>query len=125
MRVPISQTLQSETVKCQGMNYAEIINKLQDSIFSVQKALEELRCLDSTMADDIYITRQEAADLMGKSMRQMDRDCKRYGIRRKPFNNGIRISKRDVLCHIGVLQDNESIRKKMSEFERICNGISR
>lgn len=107
------------------MNYAEIINKLQDSIFSVQRVLDELRCLDSTMADDIYITRQEAADLMGKSMRQMDRDCKRYGIRRRPFNNGIRISKRDVLCHIGVLQDDGSIRSKMSDFERICNGISR
>lgn len=107
------------------MNYAEIINKLQDSIFSVQRVLEELRCLDSTMADDIYITRQEAADLMGKSMRQMDRDCKRYGIRRKPFNNGIRISKHDVLCHIGVLQDDGSIRTKMSDFERICNGMNR
>lgn len=125
LRKPISQTLQSETVKIANMNYAEIISKLQDSIFSAQRVLEELRCLDSASADDIYITRQEAADLMGKSMRQMDRDCKRYGIRRKPFNNGIRISKRDVLCHIGVIQDSDSRLDKLSDFERIYNGISR
>ena len=68
LRRPISQTLQSETVKIANMNYAEIISKLQDSIFSAQRVLEEIRCLECAFAEYSYTTCQEAADLMGKSM---------------------------------------------------------
>ncbi len=107
------------------MNYAKIIEQLQQSIFSAQRVLKELQCIDDMSSTDIYITRQEAADLLGKGLRQMDRDCKRYGIRRKSCNNGIRISKRDILIHLGVISGTLEIDSK-NEFEQILSrGVSR
>ncbi len=106
------------------MNYATIIKQLQDSILSAQQALEELQCLDEQSSADIFITRQEAADLLCKGLRQMDRDCKRYGIRRKRCNNGVRISKRDILIHLGIIAGSLDY-DDFNEFEQIfARGIS-
>ena len=102
------------------MNFAEIINDIQDCIFSLQSRLDELKCTQEIYQRDIYITRQEAADLLGKGLRQTDRDCVRYGIKRKQCNNGIRISKRDILCHLGLLEKTAE-EKNINDFDRIMN----
>ena len=85
---------------------------------------------------DVYITRQEAADMLGKGLRQLDRDCKKYNIRRKKCNNGIRISKYDIMKHLGMIEDDQPessstvdlsaavpkskvVEQELTEFERI------
>lgn len=92
---------------------------MQESILTAQRVLAELQCMSEISQTDIYITRQEAADLMGKSLRQMDRDCKTHNIRRRTYNNGIRVSKRDVLIHIGALTENGVATEKLSDLEKL------
>lgn len=115
-------------------------SKVQDSrIFlylflgglSLQSSLNELRCLDGSSTCDVYITRQEAADMLGKGLRQLDRDCIKYNIERKRCNNGIRISKRDIMRHMGyALGPGESSVESVTgdnatEFDRILRQYNR
>ena len=106
------------------MNYIDILNKIQTDLLAIQSSLNELRCIDDTSIADIFITRQEAADMLGKGLRQLDRDCIRYNIRRQKCNNGVRISKRDIMRHLGyVAPEPEDLEppgeEQMSEFDRI------
>lgn len=106
------------------MNYIDILNKIQTDLLAIQSSINELRCIDDTSIADVYITRQEAADMLGKGLRQLDRDCIRYNIRRQKCNNGVRISKRDIMRHLGYFapepEDLEPPEEeKMTEFDRI------
>ena len=106
------------------MNYIDILNKIQTDLLAIQSSLNELRCIDDTSTADIFITRQEAADMLGKGLRQLDRDCIRYNIRRQKCNNGVRISKRDIMRHLGYFApEPEDLEppgeEQMSEFDRI------
>ena len=106
------------------MNYIDILNKIQTDLLAKQSSLNELRCIDDTSIADIFITRQEAADMLGKGLRQLDRDCIRYNIRRQKCNNGVRISKRDIMRHLGYFApEPEDLEppgeEQMSEFDRI------
>ena len=102
----------------------------------LQGKINELVGAHDISIHDVYITRQEAADMLGKGLRQLDRDCKRYNIRRKRCNNGIRISKYDIMKHMGIIEDDQpntnssvdfsaavqpprSEEQAMTEFERI------
>ena len=68
------------------MKLDAIIEDMQGCIFSLQQRVEELKTMDDKSAETILMTRQEAADLIGKSLRQLDRDCRRYGIRKVHAN---------------------------------------
>lgn len=87
------------------MELNAIIEEMQGCIFSLQQRVEELKGMDDKSAETILLTRQEAADLLGKSLRQLDRDCRRYGIRKVAANGGVRIPKIDRSytwgwCHV-------------------------
>ena len=106
------------------MNYIDILNKIQTDLLAIQSSLNELRCIDDTSIADVYITRQEAADMLGKGLRQLDRDCIRYNIRRQKCNIGARISMRDIMRHLGYFApEPEDLEppgeEQMSEFDRI------
>ena len=113
------------------MKYIDILNKNQTELLSLQSSLNELRCLDGSSTCDVYITRQEAADMLGKGLRQLDRDCIKYNIERKRCNNGIRISKRDIMRHMGyALEPGESSVESVTgdnatEFDRILRQYNR
>ena len=85
------------------MKLDAIIEDMQGCIFSLQQRVEELKTMDDKSAETILMTRQEAADLIGKSLRQLDRDCRRYSIRKVHANGGIRIPKIDLLVHMGLV----------------------
>lgn len=108
------------------MKFAEIIDEIQGTIVSLQDRLDELKSFDYSTAHDILLTRQEAADLMKKSLRQLDRDCIRYDIPKEHVNGGIRIRKSEILKFMGVFPDpkpvNDPPRIRESEFDRIRNG---
>ena len=84
------------------MELNAIIEEMQGCIFSLQQRVEELKGMNDKSAETILLTRQEAADLLGKSQRQLDRDCRRYGIRKVAANGGVRIAKIDLLVHMGL-----------------------
>lgn len=100
------------------MNLESIIKDIQGCIFSLQQRLDELKSMDDKSAETLLLTRQEAADLIGKSLRQLDRDCRRYDIRKVHANGGIRIPKIDLLVHMGLVKRPEESASK-SDLERI------
>lgn len=99
------------------MDMGLIIEDIQGCIFSLQKRLDELKSMDDKSAETILLTRQEAADLIGKSLRQLDRDCLRYGIRKVHANGSIRIPKIDLLIHMGLVARPDAPRR--SDLERV------
>ena len=96
------------------MELNAIIEEMQGCIFSLQQRVEELKGMDDKSAETILLTRQEAADLLGKSLRQLDRDCRRYGIRKVA---GVRIPKIDLLVHMGLVA--RPAEPQRSELERL------
>lgn len=56
------------------MELTKIIDDIQHSIGVPQRKLDELRQMDDEAAQSILLTRQEAADFVGVSLRQFDRD---------------------------------------------------
>ena len=100
-----------------AMELNAIIEEKQGCIFSLQQRVEELKGMDDKSAETILLTRQEAADLLGKSLRQLDRDCRRYGIRKVAANGGVRIPKIDLLVHMGLVA--RPAEPQRSELERL------
>lgn len=98
------------------MNIKSIIDDIQQSITSLQERLDELKILDDETARDILITRQEAADLLMVSLRQFDRHCRDYGIHKQTTISGVRVSKREILIHMGVIKPSDT---KRSDLENI------
>lgn len=102
------------------MDMGLIIEDIQGCIFSLQKRLDELKSMDDKSAETILLTRQEAADLIGKSLRQLDRDCLRYGIRKVHANGSIRIPKIDLLVHMGLVKSPND-QSRQSDLQRILD----
>ncbi len=104
------------------MNYGTVIKHLQKSICDAQAALNELQRINLVDVTEIrsteYITRQEAADILKKGLRQTDRDCRMAGIKRKREGNVVLINKRDLLKFMGILPIVEEVGEK-SEFDKI------
>ena len=105
------------------MKLDTIIEDMQGCIFSLQQRVEELKTMDDKSAETILMTRQEAADLIGKSLRQLDRDCRRYGIRKVHANGGIRIPKIDLLVHMGLVA--RPAEPRQSELQRVLGRFGR
>ena len=103
------------------MDMGLIIEDIQGCIFSLQKRLDDLKSMDDKSAETILLTRQEAADLIGKSLRQLDRDCREYNIRKVRANGGIRIPKIDLLIHMAIVARPDEPRR--SYLERILGKL--
>lgn len=84
------------------MEYKRIIDDIQVSISQLQQQLDTLRLMDKRMVTSALMTRQEAADFIGESVRQFDRDCQRYGIEKLHTVGGIRVRKSEVMRHMGL-----------------------
>lgn len=102
------------------MDMGLIIEDIQGCIFSLQKRLDDLKSMDDKSAETILLTRQEAADLIGKSLRQLDRDCRRYDIRKVHANGSIRIPKIDLLVHMGLIKSPNK-QSRQSDLQQILN----
>lgn len=105
------------------MELNSIIGDIQGCIFTLQQRVDDLKTMDDKSAETILLTRQQAADMLGKSLRQLDRDCRRYGIRKVRANGGIRIPKIDLLVHLGLVARPDEPRR--SELQRIVDKYSR
>lgn len=84
------------------MEYKRIIDDIQVSISQLQQQLDTLRLMDKRMVTSALMTRQEAADFIGESVRQFDRDCQRYGIEKLHTVGGIRVRKSEIMRHMGL-----------------------
>ena len=100
-----------------AMELNAIIEEMQGCIFSLQQRVEELKGMDDKSAATILLPRQAAADLLGKSLRYRDGDCRRYGIRKVAANGGVRIPKIDLLVHMGLVA--RPAEPSRSELERL------
>lgn len=87
------------------MEYKRIIDDIQVSITQIQQQLDTLRLMDKRLVTSALMTRQEAADFIGESVRQFDRDCQRYGIEKLHTVGGIRVRKSEVMRHMGLPMD--------------------
>jgi hypothetical protein len=84
------------------MEYKRIIDDIQVSITQIQQQLDTLRLMDKRLVTSALMTRQEAADFIGESVRQFDRDCQRYGIEKLHTVGGIRVRKSEIMRHMGL-----------------------
>lgn len=84
------------------MEYKKIIDDIQATVTRLQQQLDLLRLMDKRLVTSALMTRQEAADFVGESVRQLDRDCLRYGIEKLHTMGGIRIRKSDIMRHMGL-----------------------
>lgn len=105
------------------MKLDSIIGDIQGCIFTLQQRVDELKTMDDKSAETLLLTRQQAADMLGKSLRQLDRDCRRYGIRKVHANGGIRIPKIDLLVHMGLVA--RPAESRQSELQRVLDKFGR
>ncbi len=98
------------------MEIKSIILDIQQSIFVLQNRLDQLKVLDNKTARDVLITRKEASEILGVSIRQIDRYCNAHKINKIPTIQGVRISKREVLVNMGLLSNHSD---KSCDFDRI------
>ena len=98
------------------MKYTSLLNEIQTQMLLLHGKINELMGAYDISVHDVYITRQEAADMLGKGLRQLDRDCKKYNIRRKKCNNGIRISKYDIMKHLGMIEEDQPVTSSTVDF---------
>ncbi len=115
------------------MDFTDIIDDIQQSILTLQHRLDELRTMDDQLVQTVLLSRQQAAEFIGESVRQFDRDCQRFGIRKINTINGVRVRKADLMLHMGLMREdinsaiksNPMMRKsdeKISDFERILSA---
>lgn len=100
------------------MDYSKIIEEMQTNISNLLKQLDQLKQFDFETSRNVYLTRQEAADYIGKSLRQLDRDCIKFEIPKLYRYGGIRIRKSDLMIGMGHISEPEPD-PNISEFERI------
>lgn len=105
------------------MKLDAIIDEMQGCVFTLQQRIDDLKTMDDKSAETILLTRQQAADMLGKSLRQLDRDCRRYGIRKVRANGGIRIPKIDLLVHMGLVA--RPAEPRQSELQRVLDRFGR
>lgn len=55
------------------MELNAIIGDIQGCIFTLQQRVDDLKTMDDKSAETILLTRQQAADMLGKSLRQLVR----------------------------------------------------
>lgn len=114
------------------MDFTDIIDDIQQSILTLQHRLDELRTMDDQLVQTVLLSRQEAAEFIGESVRQFDRDCQRFGIRKINTINGVKVRKADLMLHMGLMREdiNATIRnnpmrrgdEKLSDFERTLSA---
>lgn len=99
------------------MKLGAIIEDIQECIFSLQQRVDDLKAMDDKAAETILFTRQQAADVIGKSLRRLDRDCRQYGIRQVRAIGGTRIPQIDLFVHMGLVVRLAEPRK--SDLQRV------
>ena len=112
-------------------NITQIIETIEASLAQVQEQLDELKVYTPELsARTVMLTRQEAADYVGESLRQLDRDCVRYGIEKVQTIGGIRIRKADLMRCMGLLRCGvpdlseikpQSEKSRISDYERLTS----
>lgn len=85
------------------MAYEDIIENLQQTIISMQNTLDLLKLNDERFVQHILFSREEAAEFLGVSVRQVDRMCNSYSIKKIRTAQGIRIRRADLLPYRGLI----------------------
>ncbi len=102
------------------MDFSAIIDEIQETIFSLQDKLDAMRKLESTPAIDVefMMTRKEAAAFIGRSVRQLDRLCESYKIKKEIVDGSVRIRRSSLLRFKGIIPDDT---ERKSDFETLIN----
>lgn len=85
------------------MEYVTIIDDIQKSIVCLQKSLDQLKQNDERLVQRILLSREDAADFLGISLRQLDRICHDRRLEKIKTIHGVRLRKADLLLLMGDL----------------------
>ena len=94
---------------------------MQEMIFSLQIKLDAIKNIETSTPihhGEFMMTRKEAAAFIGRSVRQLDRLCETYKIKKEVVDGSIRIRRTSLLRFQGIIS--EEI-KPMSEIESVIN----
>lgn len=102
------------------MELSALLDDIQSGIIDLQHKVDILRTMDSgTLYDiDIFFTRKEAADYIGRSVRQLDRLCDECKIKRERVDGSIRIRRSSLLKIKGIVVTRNE-HSNVSEISRI------
>lgn len=85
------------------MAYEDIIENLQQTIISMQNTLDLLKLNDERFVQHILFSRDEAAEFLGVSVRQVDRMCNIYNIHKIKTAQGVKIRRAELLPYRGLI----------------------
>ncbi len=102
------------------MDFTAIINEIQETIFALQAKVDAMRKLESTPAIDVefMMTRKEAAAFIGRSLRQLDRLCESYKIKKEIIDGSVRIRRSSLLRFKGIIPADE---RRQSDVDVLIN----
>lgn len=121
-------------------DYDTILESIDAHMGAISKQVEALKILrlDSKTCIDVLYTRKEAADFIGRSLRQFGRLCAEGRIRRTITRDGLHFRKRHLMEYQGYVfeeldSDGYPVRSSKSELERLrenthppsCNELPR
>lgn len=85
------------------MAYEDIIENLQQTIISMQNTLDLLKLNDERFVQHILFSREEAAEFLGISVRQVDRMCNTCDIHKIKTAQGVKIRRAELLPYRGLI----------------------
>jgi len=103
------------------MNLSALLEEIQVAIQELQTKVNIIRAMESGQVYDvdILLTRKEAAEFIGRSIRQLDRLCDEHKIKREVRDGAIRIRRSELMMYKGLIVTSTSPQEALSEFDRI------
>ena len=97
-----------------------ILDDIQNGLNILQQKVNIIRTLDTGKfyEVDVQMTRKEAAEFIGRSVRQVDRLCDEHKIKRIYVGGSVRILKSSLLEYKGLVLQ-QDCKSEMSEIERL------
>lgn len=104
------------------MELATLLDDIQSSITALQHKVDIIRTMDCGRLHDVdmLMSRKEAAQFIGRSLRQLDRLCDECKIRRERVDGAVRIRRSSLLRFKGLVVERRG-HEDVSEIARIIN----
>ncbi len=104
------------------MELSALLDEIQSGIIDLQNKVDILRTMDSgeLYQLDVLMSRKEAANYIGRSIRQLDRLCEERKIRREIVDGVVRIRRSTLVRFKGVGFEKQK-QNEVSEISQIIN----
>ena len=135
MHTPFREHILDMELKTELEKADRLIGEAVQALISLKNCLKQVQVLereaivanrnDTTLqVTEFYMTRKEAADFIGKSLRQLDRLCAKNTIIREEVDGQIRIRKSELLRYKGYGLEGDAGMSVLEKIHRRYGGYS-